>query len=876
MIRNLTHMILEGLVYLHEQRVVFCDFHGGNLVFNEFNMLKFADFGNAKFQGNISVEDKQNMKREIWAPELFTGEDADIDERAEESKKVRYHRKNKGKQQRLSIGKKSKQKGCVPGFHTDLWALGCLLFQMASGKRPFAGPKLRDKILNQQVPKVEAVSEELNDLIQRLLDKNPNSRIFWPDLLSHAWVTGFDHKVKASTVSSIKREKVQYEDPKAAEYQKTLKRKAGSRPRRMETEEELESGSDEEMQNSDDSMMRNTGKTGSEKDTDIDIIASQIMEEPPSEVAKSKLFKTEDLRRFRREERDQPSFKPKDKRKAPKKIGSNMKDSISLDDKIFSQRVETILQHMRGLLLVTKKDKVIEQIIFNQRIEKIDLPKIQESLVENYPISLSQSGQDAEKIVRFLDQMEELVQSKNIKQQKLLSVLTYLTRLNSFKEVANHLTEHSLFSTLITTLKVEKSRRIKASICTLVGNSLKNKVSLNPDFFNQAHFVILKDTFLNSNCSTVKSRALASLGEYLFFCSTQDLSDAGVESFEQQWLGWGLLEKIEKGVDLFENLKANQGKLNLSEMLLEESVLNKHKRSPKERKDLSSFEFPFAAVQLFLDQLAKSIRKPGPKQLYVLKSLQNIITLSKTTATKLSSQKRLFKVLRDYIVFGDRRSPARLWAIYCLLNLLYSVLHTRVEAAGLYDPASLRRKEGVYSVLYLLEDAHDANFAQTELLIKSLISDFKDRDEQVRLASITLLLFVFSNIPKEFFENIEEDDLSQLIKDLANLFEHASSRVKTKCLGIITIFVMRDFKALYYLLDYPKLLGCFDRDMDKIEVKTTRGFEKTRFTGGLTRLPQAGGSFAGERQGRRPLLPGVQLQLPAGAQALHGHGAREP
>ena len=47
----------------------------------------------------------------------------------------------------------------------------------------------------------------------------------------------------------------------------------------------------------------------------------------------------------------------------------------------------------------------------------------------------------------------------------------------------------------------------------------------------------------------------------------------------------------------------------------------------------------------------------------------------------------------------------------------------------------------------------------------------------------------------------------------------------------ITIFVMRDFKALYYLLDYPKLLNCFDRDLDKIEIKSTKGFEKSRFKG---------------------------------------------
>jgi len=791
-------------------------------------MLKYADFGNAKFQENIQKDDKQNMKKEIWAPELFMGEEKDIDESASKTKKERYRRKSKGKERRLSIGKKKSKKGCVPGFHTDLWGLGCLLFQMATGKRPFKGPKLQEKILNQDVPLIENVSKSLNDFIQKLLNKNPNKRIFWPEIINHPWVTGFDHVVIHGNLSSIKKDKIKCE-PEALESQKTLKKKHSSRQRRMDTEEELDSGSESEAQDSDDSMMRTTSRKG-DQENDIDIIASQIMEDTP-QVGKSKLFKTEDIRRYRNEEGDQPGFKTKDKRKAPQHMKNNMKDSIALDDKIFNQRVENILQHMRGLLLVTKKDKIIEQIIFNQRIEKIDLPKIQESLVENYPISLSQSSQDIDKIIRFLSQMEELIQSKNIKQQKLLAILTYLTRLNAFKEVANQLTEHSIFSSLMMILKVEKSRRIKSSICTLIGNSLKNKVSLNPDFYNQAHFIILKDTFLNSNCSTVQSRALAALGEYLFFCSTQNLSDSATITFEQQWNSWTLLEKIEKGVDLFQNLKQNSGKMNLSDMNLEESVLNAHSKTSPSSDNMADFEFPFVAIQLFLDQLSKSVRKPGSKQLYVLKSLQNIITLSRPTARKLSEQKRLFKVLRDYVIFGNRNSPSRLWSIYSLLNLIYAVLQTRVEMCGMYDTNSLRQKDGVYSILYLLEDNQDSNFTQTEMLIKSLISDFKDRDEQVRLASMTLLLLIFSNIPKEYFENIEEIDLSQFIKDLANLFEHASIRVKTKCLGIITIFVMRDFKALYYLLDYPKLLSCFDRDLDKVEIKTTRGFEKTGFKG---------------------------------------------
>lgn len=829
MVKNLAHMIIEGLVYLHEKKVVFCDMSGGNLVFNEFNMLKFADFGNAKFLGDIKADDRQNIRKENWAPELFAGGEED-DNFGKGKTEKRMHPTGYG-------FKKKKSRVVAPGFLSDLWGLGCLLYQMASGKKPFSGKNLKQKILKEKQEPLEKMSNDFNSFVDGLLTKNPNKRMFWSEIISHPWLTKFDHSVIHGNLEAIKREKIQFGDPESNNSgMKTLKKtKLECKEKKQEpTNAESESESEGEAEGSDDSMNKTPRRSESqqERESDIDLIASEILNEERIDPGKSKLFRPEDLQKARGEYEQEVSFKSKQKLKG--KIGNKMKDSIALDDKIFGQRVENILQHIRGLLLVTKKDKIIEQIIFNPRIEKIDLPKIPESLVESYPISLSSNSDNSASINDFLSQMGDLFKTKGLKQQKMLSILTYLTRLCTFKEVANLLTEHSLIDTLICSLKTEKSRRIKSAICTLLANALKNKVSLNPDFFNSTHFVILKDTFLNSNCPNVQARALASIGEYMFFCSTQDLSDPGSEEFDEQWQGLHLLEKFEKGIDIIGNLKSHKGRMDLGGTLLEDSLLNGHQKVTKAKKPLNNFKMPSAAVQLFLEQMSKNIRKPNVNQLYVLKSLQNIITLSKTSANKLSSQKKIFKILRDYIVFGHRKSSARGWATYCLLNLMYSVLQDRVEFSGMYNTALLRNKAGVYSVLNLLEENSDSTFTQTELLIKSLISDFKDRDEQVRLASMTLLLFVFANIPKEFFENIEEEDMAKLIKDLANLFEHASLRVKTKCLGIITIFVMRDFKALYYLLDYPKLLACFDRDLDKIEVKTSRGFEKMKFKGNLT------------------------------------------
>lgn len=72
-----------------------------------------------------------------------------------------------------------------------------MLFEMATGKPPFCTNSLKDLItliVSAEVPKVDGFSQDFNDLIKRLLEKDPIRRINWDELRTHTFWTNSNAK----------------------------------------------------------------------------------------------------------------------------------------------------------------------------------------------------------------------------------------------------------------------------------------------------------------------------------------------------------------------------------------------------------------------------------------------------------------------------------------------------------------------------------------------------------------------------------------------------------------------------------------------------------------------------------------------------------
>ncbi|XP_018569004.1 calcium/calmodulin-dependent protein kinase kinase [Anoplophora glabripennis] len=153
--------VVLGIEYLHYQRIIHRDIKPANLLLSEFGRLQIADLGVCnEFHGSDAFLSGTAGTPAFTAPEA-------LDER--------------------------RQSG-FSGRGTDIWSMGVTLYAFVYGRVPFFDENiigLYSKIRMQPVefPEKPKVSEDLRDLIRKMLVKDPNERITLPEVKEHPWVT---------------------------------------------------------------------------------------------------------------------------------------------------------------------------------------------------------------------------------------------------------------------------------------------------------------------------------------------------------------------------------------------------------------------------------------------------------------------------------------------------------------------------------------------------------------------------------------------------------------------------------------------------------------------------------------------------------------
>ena len=483
-IKLISTQLLSGLQALHKNGIIHCNLKPSNILIDEYGNVKICDFKKSlkvsTMNANLIKKNKNAMTPCYTAPELF-------------------------------------QEEGMYSFKSDLWALGCIMYELAVGQVPFFDDsigKLITKIINNEVnynkKELRNYSDDFIDILKKLLIKEPNERSTWGDIERMPWWDGYfynygstKNNIKDNTSTNNKNTNKKTIDPLRLSKIAAQNKRDEKEDYNNAKEDEIDSADQEfdflskDLDDLEENINNNINNTN--KPTVVNPMTQSKFPMNISVLNISKVFK-----------RDKRTY-------------NDINAELTKSSEEELPKIEHFVLH--------QTDRIIKPIIGNKNIEDTGLISYYKSKLPFTPWKkevlkeMMNSEKDLKNVEKYLYEIYTVLEQYANKNDydNLINLLKYFETIVFDRELANNLINTSFIQQFISFLKNIDNEQVKTRCCCIIGYLVRYatiiEVPLDNYGFCEIICNVIKDS--NDNSDLIK-KASATMGEYLFYVATQE------------------------------------------------------------------------------------------------------------------------------------------------------------------------------------------------------------------------------------------------------------------------------------------------------------------------------------------------------------------
>jgi serine/threonine-protein kinase ULK4 len=480
-IKSISTQLLSGLQALHKNGIIHCNLKPSNILIDEYGNVKICDFKKSlkvsTMNANLIKKNKNAMTPCYTAPELF-------------------------------------QEEGMYSFKSDLWALGCIMYELAVGQVPFFDDsigKLITKIINNEVnfnkKELSNYSDDFIDILKKLLIKEPNERSTWGDIERMPWWEGYfynsgnavNNKNDSSSNNSKAGGAKKEIDPLRLSKIAAQNKRDENQDYNNSKEDEIDSA-DQEF----DFLSKDLD------DLDVNLNSNTNYTNKPVSVGN-----------------------PMTQSKFPMNVSVlNISKVYKRDKRMYNDiNTELIKSSEEKLFIMHQSDRVIKPIIGNKSIEDTGLVSYYKSKLPFTPWKkdvlkeMINSEKDLKNVEKYLYEIYTVLEQYANKNDcdNLINLLKYFETIVFDRELANNLINTSFIQQFIQFLKTVDNDQVKTRCCCIIGYLVRYATIIEVPLDNYDFCEIICDVIKkSSDNSDLIKKASATMGEYLFYVATQE------------------------------------------------------------------------------------------------------------------------------------------------------------------------------------------------------------------------------------------------------------------------------------------------------------------------------------------------------------------